>query len=91
MPPKLGRPKKSDSEGTKEEVAKRKYMRDYNAKILKDINDLSKMELECNQELAEIKQQKKELEKQYKKSLRMVEDANKQAEDILKEKTKNKK
>ena len=91
MPPKLGRPKKSDSEGTKEEVAKRKYMRDYNAKILKDINDLSKMELECNQELAEIKQQKKELEKQYKKSLRMVEGANKQAEDILKEKTKNKK
>jgi len=89
MPPKkVGRPKKSDSEGTKEEVAKRKYMRDYNAKILKDINDLSKMELECNQELKEIKQQKKELEKQYKQSLKMLEDANKQAENILKDATK---
>jgi len=91
MPPKLGRPRKSDSEGTKEQIAKRAYMRQYNAKILKDINELSKMEDECNEELAEIKQQKKELEKQYKKSLRMVEGANKQAEDILKEVTKIKK
>ena len=91
MPPKVGRPRKSDSEGTKEQIAKRAYMRQYNAKILKDINELSKMEDECNEELAEIKQQKKELEKQYKKSLRMVEGANKQAEDILKEVTKIKK
>ena len=88
MPPKLGRPRKSDSEGKKEQIAKRAYMRQYNAKILKDINELSKMEDECNEELKDIKQQKKELEKQYKQSLKMLEDANKQAEDILKEKTK---
>ena len=88
MPPKVGRPRKSDSEGTKEQIAKRAYMRQYNAKILKDINELSKMEDECNEELKDIKQQKKELEKQYKQSLKMLEDANKQAEDILKEKTK---
>ena len=92
MPPKttgkVGRPKKSDSEGSKEEVAKRKYMRDYNAKILKDIQELSKMEDECNKELKQIKKEKNELEKEYKKSLKMLQDANKQAEDILKEKTK---
>jgi F0F1-type ATP synthase membrane subunit b/b' len=88
MPPKVGRPKKSDSEGTKEQIAKRKYMRDYNAKILNDIQELSKMELECVKELEQIKKEKKELEKQYKKSLAMLEKANKQAEDILKEKTK---
>lgn len=94
MPPKkagtgkVGRPRLPDSEGTKEEVAHRKYMRDYNAKILKDIQDLSKMEMECNEELKEIKEQKKQLEKEYKKSLKMLEDANKQAEQILKEKIK---
>ena len=93
MPPKatrgkVGRPKKSDTEGTEEQIAKRKYMRDYNAKILKDIQQLSKMEMECNEELKEIKEQKKQLEKEYKKSLKMLEDANKQAEQILKEKIK---
>ena len=88
MPPKAGRPRKADTDGTKEQVANRKYMRDYNAKIAKDINDLSKMELDCDNELKQIKQQKKDLEKEYKKSLKMLEDANKQAEGILKEATK---
>lgn len=88
MPPKVGRPRKPDTEGTKEEVAHRKYMRDYNAKLAKDINDLSKMEMDCDEELKKIKAEKKELQKEYKKSLAMLEKANKQAEDILKEKTK---
>ena len=88
MPPKAGRPRKADTDGTKEQVANRKYMRDYNAKIARDIQQLSKMELECDEELKQIKQQKKDLEKEYKKSLKMLEDANKQAEGILKEATK---
>ncbi len=94
MPPKkagtgkVGRPRLADSVGSKEEVAHRKYMRDYNAKLQKDIQDLSKMEMDCDSELKEIKKQKKELEKEYKKSLKMLEQANQQAEDILKEKTK---
>ena len=97
MPPKktgtgkVGRPRKPDTEGTKEEVAHRKYMREYNAKIAKDIQQLDKMEQECEEELKEIKQQKKDLEKEYKKSLRMLQEANQQASDILKESTKSKK
>ena len=93
MPPeaaagKVGRPRKADTEGTKEQVEARLYMRKYNAQILKDINELSKMELECTEELEQIKKEKKQLEKEYKKSLKMLEDANKQAEQILKEKIK---
>jgi len=88
MPPKAGRPRKADTEGTKEEVAHRKYMREYNAQIARDINELSKMELECTEELEQIKKEKKQLEKQYKKSLKMLEDANTQAQGILKEVTK---
>lgn len=88
MPPKAGRPRKPDNVGSKEEVAKRLYMRDYNAKIARDIQQLDKMEQECEEELKEIKKQKRDLEKQYKQSLKMLEDANKQAEGILKEATK---
>jgi F0F1-type ATP synthase membrane subunit b/b' len=88
MPPKAGRPRLPDSEGTKEEVAHRKYMRQYNAKLAKDINDLSKMEMDCDEELKKIKAEKKELQKEYKKSLAMLEKANIQAENILKEATK---
>lgn len=94
MPPKktgtgkVGRPRKPDTEGTKEEVAHRKYMREYNAKIAKDIQQLDKMEQDCQDELKEIKKEKKQLEKEYKKSVKMLEDANIQAEKILKEVTK---
>jgi len=92
MPPKVGnrpvgRPRLPDNVGTKDEVAHRKYMRDYNAKIVKDIQKLDKMEQDCQEELKEIKKQKKMLEKDYLKSLNMLENANKQAEDILKEAT----
>jgi len=88
MPPKPGRPRKPDTEGTKEQIAKRKYMQKYNEKIARDIQQLSNMEMECDNELKEIKKQKKELEKEYKKSIKMLDDANKQAEQILKEATK---
>ena len=88
MPPKVGRPRLPDTVGTKDQVEARKYMRQYNAQILKDINELSKMELECTEELEQIKKEKKQLEKQYKKSLKMLEDANTQAQGILKEVTK---
>ena len=88
MPPKkLGRPRLPDSVGTAEEVAHRKYMRQYNAKIARDIQKLDKMEQKCDEELKDIKQQKRELEKEYKRSLKMLEEANQQAEDILKEAT----
>ena len=96
MPPKtkagkVGRPRKLDTEGTEEQIANRKYMRDYNARLARDIQELSKMELECVKELEQIKKEKKELEKEYKKSLRMLQEANQQASDILKESTKSKK
>jgi len=93
MPPKaaagkVGRPRKPDTEGTKEEVAHRKYMREYNARLARDIQDLSKMEMDCDEELKKIKAEKKELQKEYKKSLKMLEEANMQAQGILKEATK---
>ncbi len=94
MPPKkagtgkVGRPRLPDSEGSKEQIAQRKYMREYNAKIAKDIQQLDKMEQECEEELKEIKKEKKQLEKEYKKSIKMLEDANIQVETILKEVTK---
>ena len=90
MPPKkaVGRPKKADTEGTEKQIKNRQYMRDYNAKIARDINDLSKMELQCDDELKKIKAEKKELQREYKKSLAMLEKANIQAENILKEATK---
>ena len=94
MPPKkagtgkVGRPKLGDDVGTKEQVAHRKYMREYNQKIAKDIQQLDKMQQECEEELKEIKKEKKQLEKEYKKSVKMLEDANIQAEKILKEATK---
>lgn len=88
MPPKAGRPRLPDNVGTKDQVQARLYMRQYNAKLARDINELSKMELECAEELEQIKKEKKELQKEYKKSLKMLEDANKQAENILKEAAK---
>ena len=93
MPPKpsggkVGRPKKIDTEGSPEQVKKRLYMREYNAKIVKDIQKLDKLEQQCQEELQQIKQEKKELQKEYKKSLKMLEEANQQAENILKESTK---
>lgn len=96
MPPKagkgkVGRPRLPDSDTDPELLKKRLYMRDYNKKLAEDIQKLDKLELECQDELKQIKQERNELQKEYKKSLRMLQEANQQASDILKESTKSKK
>jgi tRNA U55 pseudouridine synthase TruB len=68
-----GRPRKDDTQGTKEQVEKRKYMRKYQAQIKKDIITLSKMEEDCDTELARIKKEKAML-------INELEKANKQAD-----------
>lgn len=79
----VGRPKKVDNIRplTKEQAdkeKKREYMRDYKAKINKEINELSKMEEDCDKELKQIRKDKKMLINELDKS-------NRQAERILKE------
>ena len=93
MPPKkkVGRPRLPDTNTDPELLKKRLYMRDYNARIISDIQKLDKLEQECQDELKQIKQERNELQKEYKKSLRMIQEANQQASDILKESTKSKK
>lgn len=93
MPPKkkVGRPRLPDTNTDPELLKKRLYMRDYNARIITDIKKLDELEQECQDELKQIKQEKNELQKEYKKSLRMLQEANQQASDILKESTKSKK
>ena len=96
MPPKaktgkVGRPRKPDTNTDPELLKKRLYMRDYNARIISDIKKLDELEQECQDELKQIKQERNELQKEYKKSLRMLQEANQQASDILKESTKSKK
>ena len=93
MPPKkkVGRPRLPDTNTDPELLKKRLYMRDYNARIISDIKKLDELEQECQDELKQIKQERNELQKKYKKSLRMLQEANQQASDILKESTKSKK
>lgn len=93
MPPKkkVGRPRLPDTNTDPELLKKRLYMRDYNARIITDIKKLDELEQECQDELKQIKQEKNELQKEYKKSLKMLQEANQQASDILKESTKSKK
>ena len=55
-------------------------MRGYKAKLNKEIEQLDIKEEECQKELAEIRQQRKKL-------IDQVDEANKQAEKILKEAT----
>jgi seryl-tRNA synthetase len=79
----VGRPKKVDSDKplTKDEDKKekqRKYMREYKARINKDIAELDKMERECQAELDDMRKQRKKL-------INELDKANKQAENILKE------
>ena len=88
---KVGRPRLPDTNTDPELLKKRLYMRDYNARIISDIQKLDKLEQECQDELKQIKQERNELQKEYKKSLRMIQEANQQASDILKESTKSKK
>jgi soluble cytochrome b562 len=76
-----GRPKKADNEGTAEQVRKRQYMRDYVKEIKQGIVQLEKDELDCLKELDNMRKEKKKL-------INMLDDANKQAGNILTSKTK---
>lgn len=71
-----GRPKKADTEGTPEQVKKRQYMRNYVAGIKQGIVQLEKDELDCLKDLERMRNEKSKL-------INMLDDANKQAEDIL--------
>ena len=76
-----GRPKKADTEGTPEQVKKRQYMRNYVSGIKKGIVQLEQDELDCLKDLEHMRKEKSKL-------INMLDDANKQAGDILTEKTK---
>ena len=76
-----GRPKKADNEGTAEQVKKRQYMRDYVKEIKQGIVQLEKDELDCLKELDNMRKEKYKL-------INMLDEANKQAGNILTSKTK---
>ena len=75
-----GRHKKADTEGTPEQVKKRQYMRNYVSGIKKGIVQLEKDELDCLKDLERMRNEKSNL-------INMLDDANKQAGDILTAKT----
>lgn len=81
MPPKVGRPKKSDTEGTPQQIAKRNYQRKYQSEIKQGISKLEQDEKDCLKELEKIRSERKKL-------IDMLGSANQQAQTILKEKTK---
>lgn len=77
----VGRPKKVNTQQTKEDIAREKrrlYMKQYRAKLKQNMIELDKMEKECQEELNEIRKQRKKL-------IEQLDDANKQAESILRE------
>ena len=76
-----GRPKKLDTDGTAEQVKKRQYMRNYVGGIKKGIEQLEKDETDCLKDLERMRNEKSKL-------INMLDDANKQASNILTEKTK---
>lgn len=73
-----GRPRKSDDQGTPEQVEKRLYMRKYVTEIKQGITALEKDEKDCLKELDKIRKQRNKLVDELDK-------ANKQASSILKE------
>ena len=74
-----GRPKKADTDGTPEKVKKRNYMRNYVSGIKQGIVQLEQDELDCLKDLEHMRTEKSKL-------INMLDDANKQAGDILKSK-----
>ena len=80
MPPKaVGRPRKSDTEGTAEQIKRREYMRKYQSQIKAGIVELEKEEADCL----------RDLEKMRKEKMRLIDElakANEQATNILQEK-----
>ena len=79
MPP--GRPRKSDDQGTPEQVAKRNYQRKYQSEVRQGIVDLEQAERDCLNELDRIRKERNRL-------INMLGSANEQASSILQEKTK---
>jgi len=78
MPPKVGRPRKTDQEGTPEQIARRNYQRKYQSEVRQGIVELERAEADCLKDLEKIKNEKKKL-------IEILDSANKQAGSILKE------
>ena len=80
MPPKaVGRPRKSDTEGTAEQIKRREYMRKYQSQIKAGIVELEKEEADCLRDLEQMRKEKMRLIDELAK-------ANEQATNILQEK-----
>lgn len=79
MPPKaVGRPRKSDTEGTPEQIKRREYMRKYQSQIKAGIVELEKEEADCLKDLEQVRKEKMRLIDELAK-------ANEQANNILQE------
>jgi len=76
-----GRPRKSDDQGTPDQVAKRNYQRKYQSEVRQGIVNLEQAEKDCLEELNKIRKERVRL-------IGMLGSANDQASAILKEKTK---
>ena len=76
-----GRPRKTNDEGTPEQVAKRNYQRKYQSEVRQGIVNLEQAERDCLKELENIRKERNRL-------IGMLGSANDQASAILKEKTK---
>jgi len=76
-----GRPRKTDDQGTPEQVAKRNYQRKYQSEVRQGIVDLEQAERNCLDELDRIRKERNRL-------INMLGSANEQASSILQEKTK---
>lgn len=79
MPPKVGRPRKSDTEGTEQQIKRREYQRRYQSQIKAGIEALEKEEEDCLKELDKMRKEKSRLIDELAK-------ANEQAGNILQEK-----
>jgi len=76
-----GRPRKSDDQGTPDQVAKRNYQRKYQSEVRQGIVNLEQAEKDCLEELNKIRKERLKL-------IGMLGSANEQASSILQEKTK---
>jgi len=79
MPPKVGRPRKSDTEGTPQQIKRREYQRQYQTQIKAGIEALEKDEEDCLKDLEKMRKEKSRLIDELAK-------ANEQANMILQEK-----
>ena len=62
MPPKaVGRPRKSDTEGTPQQIKRREYQRKYQSQIKAGIEALEKDEEDCLKDLEKMRKEKSRL------------------------------